>query len=294
MPKRRRPMGRNGRFFKKKRFHGRAPRRRGQGHSRTFTKRNITKSWVGRGLRGTNSRQTNKQPSMPKKRFDALMSFKSSVVTQNPNTVGSGTPNYKYAVQPYFQQVTLGDSILLLVHQSFRLNSTFDPDITGVGSQPRGRDAMAAIYNQYVVIGCKYAIQVHNTGNNEPVYAWVVQSEDSIPATTFDTLKEAIEDPLIPVQRLKAANSGTDAESATFTRYVSGKSMIQPTTGSTVRQDYAVQMSSTISGNPSSPSFITVLVAQEDGGPVISNSITVTAKLTYYVVYYDPLGTLTS
>lgn len=40
----------------------------------------------------------------------------------------------------------------------FRLNSTFDPNETGVGHQPYGRDTLVSIYNRYRVISCSYVI----------------------------------------------------------------------------------------------------------------------------------------
>jgi len=41
----------------------------------------------------------------------------------------------------------------------FNINSTFDPDRSGVGHQPNGRDNMAAIYNKYRVHGATIKVQ---------------------------------------------------------------------------------------------------------------------------------------
>lgn len=38
---------------------------------------------------------------------------------------------------------------------AFRLNSLFDPDLTGTGTQPVGFDQWAAFYNRYIVYACK-------------------------------------------------------------------------------------------------------------------------------------------
>jgi len=48
---------------------------------------------------------------------------------------------------------------------AFNLNSTFDPNRTGVGHQPYGRDTLSALYNRYRVIGCSYTIQCFNSSN---------------------------------------------------------------------------------------------------------------------------------
>lgn len=45
-------------------------------------------------------------------------------------------------------------------------NGVYDPDITGVGHQPRGFDQIMALYDHYVVIGAKITVDfVHDSGN---------------------------------------------------------------------------------------------------------------------------------
>lgn len=42
--------------------------------------------------------------------------------------------------------------------RAFNLNSIFDPDLSGVGHQPMGRDQLANFYNRYRVTDCKWRI----------------------------------------------------------------------------------------------------------------------------------------
>jgi len=44
----------------------------------------------------------------------------------------------------------------------FNLNSTYDPDRSGGGHQPYGRDTLATLYNRYRVFGVTYAISFFN------------------------------------------------------------------------------------------------------------------------------------
>lgn len=43
---------------------------------------------------------------------------------------------------------------------AFNLNSIFDPNRTGVGHQPMGRDQLAAFYNRYRVTDCKWVVDI--------------------------------------------------------------------------------------------------------------------------------------
>lgn len=49
--------------------------------------------------------------------------------------------------------------------QTFRGNSVFDPDLTGVGQQPRGFDEYAALYGKYYVVKSSYSVVVKCTAS---------------------------------------------------------------------------------------------------------------------------------
>lgn len=52
----------------------------------------------------------------------------------------------------------------------FRLNSLFDPNLTGTGHQPKGFDQLAALYNRYRVYAAKYRLTFAQTSNAIPLY----------------------------------------------------------------------------------------------------------------------------
>jgi len=45
---------------------------------------------------------------------------------------------------------------------SFRMNSIFDPDLSGVGHQPLGHDELTPLYTKYNVTGCSYIVTFTN------------------------------------------------------------------------------------------------------------------------------------
>jgi len=71
---------------------------------------------------------------------------------------------------------------------SFRLNSVFDPDYTGIGHQPRGFDQFAALYSEYVVLSSKIKIiPTLNSGTANPVTVGIaVDPDSSIQTNIYD------------------------------------------------------------------------------------------------------------
>lgn len=49
--------------------------------------------------------------------------------------------------------------------QQFKINSIYDPDLSGVGAQPLGRDTYAAIYNYYKVLETHIDFELNETTN---------------------------------------------------------------------------------------------------------------------------------
>jgi len=81
-------------------------------------------------------------------------------------------------------------------YYTFRANSIFDPDFSGVGHQPLGHDQWSNFYSTYTVIGSKimvkFAKDSSNSGTGESNYlAGVLLHDSSAPPTTnVDTLFE--------------------------------------------------------------------------------------------------------
>lgn len=60
--------------------------------------------------------------------------------------------NEKIVVLPYAQFTQFSASPGITTPNQFKINSTYDPDLTGAGNQPLGRDTWAGIYNYYKVL----------------------------------------------------------------------------------------------------------------------------------------------
>ncbi len=56
-------------------------------------------------------------------------------------------------------------------------NSLFDPDVTGVGHQPRGFDEIMPLYDYYVVVGAKITVKTSPTATSS--HLWGIRLKDS-------------------------------------------------------------------------------------------------------------------
>ena len=101
---------------------------------------------------------------MPKRKFTSKKRKVTKYQKKMPryrNLPLGGIPDRKTARLKYVELISMDASALasavpLLYH--FRANSLFDPNLTGVGHQPRGFDELAAIYDHYCVIGSKIKV----------------------------------------------------------------------------------------------------------------------------------------
>lgn len=74
--------------------------------------------------------------------------------------------------------------------QLMDLGSIFDPDTTGGGHQPLGRDQYTALYEQYVVIRATYEVVIANFSPSQVVIAGVTVSDSSAIQTDVRVLVE--------------------------------------------------------------------------------------------------------
>lgn len=73
---------------------------------------------------------------------------------------------------------------------AFRVNSMYDPNSTGIGRQPYGRDQLAALYNRYRVIACKIRVISGNPDANTPIRLTGLFSNDALTITSGDQAAE--------------------------------------------------------------------------------------------------------
>lgn len=76
------------------------------------------------------------------------------------NRAPSAYEGEKIIELPYSQYLSVGASVGVSAPQQYKINSIYDPDLTGSGNQPLGRDTWAGIYNYYKVLESHVTISV--------------------------------------------------------------------------------------------------------------------------------------
>lgn len=96
---------------------------------------------------------------MPRKTYKKKMPTrrrKPKVIVVKPRIPLNGVQNTEIVKLRYCETITLNNT--LTERYSYRANSLYDPNLTGVGHQPMGFDQLAAKYNHYLVLGSRIKI----------------------------------------------------------------------------------------------------------------------------------------
>lgn len=93
---------------------------------------------------------------------------------------------HKYVVLKYVDVYSQSLATVTGSNQIMNLNSIFDPDRTGTGHQPYGRDQLAAIYNRYRVLKTQWRITFH--AELQGFYIVVVPTNGNLSTPIVDIL----------------------------------------------------------------------------------------------------------
>lgn len=112
-------------------------------------------------------------------------------------TIG-GVSNRVMARHPYFESGVVASSAAAeVVFTTYRLRSVYDPDLTGTGHQPRGRDNYVAYgYTHYKVHGCTVELKMMNN-----------KTESDYAGQTFACYLTGASDPFIDAEALHELGS---------------------------------------------------------------------------------------
>lgn len=214
--------------------------------------------------------KVNRKRMYAKKKAAAKRGFASSTTLVNRSL--------KPFAQRYITKMKYSETYSLSLSNSYsqimNLNSIWDPNRTGIGHQPYGRDTLDQIYNRYRVIACSYVINaISQTGDTVRVVA--LPSNELI-ASPY-TVSELCENPRA---RWIVQNSGGNSQ------YLKGKVYIPSLMGRTKAQYMADdRFQATMDTSPQEAALLTI-VTSNLVDIAVNTSITVT--LEYTVELFDP------
>lgn len=194
----------------------------------------------------------------------------------NPRT-NNPFPARNFCKMYYAENLTFNVPILGLGQENtYALNGIFDPDITGGGHQPYGRDTMATIYNQYKVAGCMCEIVWTDPTADNVVVGFQVQG-----SATAGVIGSALMER--PYSKYKALNN-TGSQQVSLKFYVPNYKAL----GVTKLQWKAnTSTYSALSGaNPAVTSLLRLTTFNQNvGAPAAAVSCII--KLTYFCEWFD-------
>lgn len=162
--------------------------------------------------------------------------------------------------------------------REYRMNSLFDPDLTGVGGQPYYHDQYSAMFQRYRVYGCSVELRVSCSSATANMYHPVVSLTsycDTSPGwgtfTNAMNAKRSVFRSIIPGQNI-----------VVLKKYYNLRSLAGVT-----KQEYNVAevYQALISSNPSRPIIASFTFQNNDGSNAVTYSYWL--RMTFYVKYFD-------
>lgn len=184
------------------------------------------------------------------------------------------------AKHKYAETVGISLSGAALSTYRWNLNSTYDPNRSGTGHQPYGRDTYASLYNRYRVIGCSYNLSIVPNSSGLATQICVIPANEELANSTMSECREQPRSKFI-VQ----AGAGNGAPIKMLSGYVDIASLM----GLTNTQYRANE--NTQAQNGASPTELAILnmVVGTFTEDVITTAIYVNCTLTYFVEWFDPI-----
>lgn len=196
-----------------------------------------------------------------------------------PSAVVSSTsplPDRFFTKMKYATLTTLTTTTGVVNHL-FNMGNLYDPDRSGGGHQPFGRDQFATLYNKYRVYGCKYVVTFHNTSSAYTCDCAVVLKAVTNTSTDMQTVYEK---PYTQFRTL--AMNGAASSKATVKGYCNNAKILGV---SRLRYGLDDIYSATAGVAPNTEPYLHIYIKER--GATSGIVIGVSVQLTYYCAWYE-------
>lgn len=191
-----------------------------------------------------------------------------------------GFPNNRVVKMRYADTELLTSTSGSLAVSTWRANSIFDPDFTGIGTQPLGYDQWAQFYNHYIVIGSKISCEV----------SWVSSGASAGPCVVGIILDD--DGNLIPTDYLAIMEQGKsismhiNPSSANASRAINSSYSAKKFNNITDIKDNRDSLGASFGANPTDPAFFHLFAQSADLGS--TNAIRFTLLIDFIVILGEP------
>lgn len=159
-------------------------------------------------------------------------------------------------------------------YQTYRMNSLYDPDHTGVGSQPAGFAAAATLYNKYRVVGLHVKISVGNDSGGT-VNVVIFQSPSATIPSSFVSCSQQ------PYgERYLLADQSGGPNVLQYQKKLTPWSVLGVTKSRYLNDD---QFAAAVTTNPTAVSYLNIVL----GGVTIAANCQYQTEIVYDVVLFD-------
>lgn len=188
-------------------------------------------------------------------------------------------PRVMYTRTKFAQQFSMTTNGLgSAVARTFRVNSIWDPDLTGIGNTVAGHAALASIYGRYIVTNCKMTIRFFDPGADQIKVGCRLRI-GTASATAGRTVNQLMEQPLTYLKGL--ANSGSQTSVYNFNIKpwtLIGLSKLEYFAGMTI-------YSSIMAGSPAVlGGYVDIFIVDTTGAAI---PVTVLVKMEYECQFYE-------
>lgn len=164
---------------------------------------------------------------------------------------------------------------------NFRANSIYDPNLTGTGHQPMGRDEFSAIYDHYTVIGSKLKATFYPKGDYTQNVSMFLGGMLTDTANVFTSASELLEQDRATGKILtKAGNNATIVKHLKY----SPRKMFKMGKGSIVGNK---RICAQVNTSPDEDAVFSLFAVQPDGSSVDPIPIKVLVEIDYICVFSE-------
>lgn len=203
-------------------------------------------------------------------------------MSRRPQWRAQGVPG-PYSTQTkfklrYVQSAPLTCTTGVLQSYVFRANSIFDPDLTGTGTQPCGRDQLALIWDHYVVLGAKITVTFSQDASQSAANIVGVHLKDSS-TTAYGTVEEYM---MAGAGKWKTLN-GVQTTPKTMSQNFSCRKFFNLKDPS----DNVTRVGATFGNNPTDDAYFHVML-QSTGASAATTVVNALVQIDYIVQCSEP------